>query len=142
MPVTGARKSVKIFGCVDVFSARFLYRQDSVFNASTYLLFLEQVARSYHGKKVFLIQDNASYHKDKQVWSWFADNKRWLQVHNLPPYSPELNAAEPLWHHTRKSGTHNRYFESIDDLRSSLTSVFKSIQQNPKQIQGYLAPFC
>jgi len=94
--VTGQRKSVKIFGCVDLFSARFHYGQDAVFNANTYLKFLETVAREYHGRRVYYIQDNASYHKDQEVWAWFGDNRRWLTVTNLPPYSPELNAQEPL----------------------------------------------
>jgi transposase len=142
IPVTGARKSIKIFGCVDVFSARFLYRRDTVFNATTYLCFLDQIARAYHGKKVCYVQDNASYHKDGQISAWFHDNRAWLEVRNLPPYSPEFNAAEPLWHHTRKTGTHNRYFSTQDELASTLTSVFRSIQRNPNQIRGYLAPFC
>jgi transposase len=132
---------VKIFGCVDVFSARFLYRRDEVFNAKTYLGFLDQVARRYHGQNVFYIQDNASYHKDREVWDWFNDNRRWLTVTNLPPYSPELNAAEPLWHHTRKTGTHNRCFNSPDEVFGVLTKVFRSIQKNPEQIKGYLRPF-
>lgn len=115
VPVTGARKSVKIFGCVDVFSARFHFHRDDVFNAGTYLVFLEQLAKRYHGQRVHYIQDNASYHKDKTVWSWFKDNRSWIEVYNLPPYSPEFNAQEPLWKHTRKSGTHNKYFETQDE---------------------------
>jgi hypothetical protein len=80
VPVTGQRKSVKIFGCVDVFSARFHYDRDEVFNAKTYLEFLETVARKYHGRRVYYIQDNASYHKDKDVWAWFGDNRKWLEA--------------------------------------------------------------
>ncbi len=48
VPVTGQRRSVKVFACVEIHSARFLYRRDSVFNAETYLDFLEQVARHYY----------------------------------------------------------------------------------------------
>jgi len=90
---------------------------------------------------VFLIQDNASYHKDKDIWNWFSDNRSWLTVNNLPPYSPEFNAAEPLWHHTRKQGTHNRYFATKDELGASLFSVFASMQKNPEQIRRHLNPF-
>jgi transposase len=142
IPVTGQRKSIKIFGCVDVFSARFLYRRDTVFNAQTYLGFLEQVARQTHGQKVFFVQDNASYHKDKDVWHWFRDHRKQIEVTQLPPYSPEFNAAEPLWKYTRKVGTHNRYFETETEIVDTLTRVFRSIQRNPDQIRGYLAPFC
>jgi len=133
---------VKVFGSVDVFSARFIYKMATVFNAKTYLEYLEQIARAYFPKKSFLIQDNASYHKHGDVWFWFKENRKWLTVYNLPPYCPELNATERLWHHTRVSGTHNRYFVTLDELRGTVTQVLRSVQRAPQQIRGYLQPFC
>lgn len=141
VPVTGQRKSIKIFGCVNVYTGKFIYKRDTVFNAETYLGFLEKIAKQYHRKKILYIQDNASYHKDGTVWEWFADHRRWIEVYNLPPYSPEFNAAEPLWKYTRKTGTHNRYFESEDEIMDTLEKVFRGIQRNPKNIMGYLKPF-
>ena len=118
-----------------------MYHRDTVFNAQTYLDFLEQVARHYYPRHVFWIQDNAAYHKDAEVWQWFCANRSWWHVANLLPYSPEYNAAEPLWHHTRISGTHHRYFDTAEDLNTTLTRVFRSMQRNPDQIRGYLQPF-
>jgi transposase len=139
--VTGARRSVKVFGSVEVRSAGFLYHRDEVFNARTYLVFLERLARAYYPRKVIQVQDNASYHKDKDVWAWFKENRRWWEVHNLPPYSPDLSAAEPVWKHTRLRGTHNRYFATEEEIVATLTSVFRSIQRSPEQIMGYMRPF-
>ena len=138
---TGGRKSVKIFGCIDVVNSKFYYRREDVFNAQTYLRFLEQIAKKYYPQKVFFIQDNASYHKKEEVWLWFKENRKWMEVFNLPPYSPEFNAVEPLWHHTRMKGTHNRYFESEEEIYDVLKKTFASMQQNPKQIQGYIDAF-
>jgi len=39
VPVTGQRKTVKIFGAIELWKARFHYRQETVFNASTYFAF-------------------------------------------------------------------------------------------------------
>ena len=97
IPVTGERKSVKILGAIELFQTRFHYRQDTVFNASTYLAFLEQLARCYRRQGAILIQDNASYHKGGDLWGWFGENRHWLEVLQLPPYSPELNPRERLW---------------------------------------------
>ena len=142
VPVTGERNSVKIFGCVDIYRPRFLYQRTTVFNADTYLAFLEErLARYYYPNRVYYIQDNASYHKDKDVWAWFKANRSWLEVYNLPPYSPEFNATERIWHHVRMEGTHNRYFCTKDELLNTLRSVFRSIQRRPDQIEGYLQPF-
>ena len=88
----GERKNVKILGAIELWRTRFHYREDSVFNADSYLSFLEQLARSYRRQGAMLIQDNASYHKDAEVWTWFKSNRRWLEVHQLPPYSPEIES--------------------------------------------------
>jgi transposase len=103
VPVTGQRKSVKILGAIELWKARFHYRPDTVFNACTYLAFLEQLARSYRRQGAILIQDNASYHTDSDVWAWFDANRHWLEVHPLPSYSPELNPTERLWRYTRQN---------------------------------------
>ena len=86
--------------------------------------------------------DNASYHKDAEVWAWFRSNRHWLEVHQLPPYSPELNPTERLWQHTRRTGTHNRYFASEADLLATLTRVFGEMQSHPVLIRSNLLPFC
>jgi transposase len=66
----------------------------------------------------------------------------WLEVHQLPPYSPELNPTERLWQHTRKTGTLNRFFAGADALLATLTRVFAEMQSHPQLISSYLAPFC
>ena len=142
VPVTGQRKSVKIFGAIELWKARFHYRQDIVFNASTYFAFLEQLARSYRRQGAVLIPDNATYHKDTGVWAWFDANRHWLEVHQLPPYSPELNPTERLWRYTRQTGTHNRYFPDETELTGTLRRVFGEMQTYPELIRPYLQFFC
>lgn len=99
------------------------------------------MAKKYYPHKVFYIQDNAPYHKERCVWDWFKENRKWLFVKNLPPYCPELNAAETIWHHTRMKGTHNHYFNTSEKIEETLIKVFSDIQKHPKQIAGYLKPF-
>ena len=135
---------MKILGAIELWRTRFDYRQDTVFNADTYLGFLEQLARRYRRQGAIMIQDNASYHKDAEVWSWFKSNRHWLEVHQLPAYSPELNPTERLWQYTRKNGTHNRYFTTVTELADTLWRVFGEMQMQsyPTLIRSYLLPFC
>ncbi len=143
VPVTGERKSVKVLGAVEIYTASFHYGIDEVFNASTYLAFLKSsIAPVYRDRGAILVQDNASYHKQADVWQWFRANRDWLEVHNLPSYSPEFNPTERLWQHTRKNGTHNRYFVTVMELLSTLKRVFSDMQTNPRTIRSYMAPFC
>jgi hypothetical protein len=96
---------VRLFGCVEVYSARFLFHYEPVFNAETYWHFLEQVAHVYYPRPVHYIHDRASYHRDAQVAAWFREQRRWWHTHILPKCSPEDNAAEPIWKHVRLHGT-------------------------------------
>lgn len=132
---------MKILGAVDLYRARFMYQRDKVFNAETYLSFLEHIARRYRRRGAILIQDNASYHKDADVWAWFKENRHWLEVHNLPPYSPEFNPTERLWQHTRRNGTHNRSFLDVDELFATLMRVFGDMQSKPQIVRPYLRSF-
>jgi putative transposase len=141
VPVTGERKSVKILGAIELYRSRFHYRQDSVFNAATYLAFLDQLKPHYRRRGALLIQDNATYHTDEDVCHWFYCNRHWLEVHQLPAYSPEFNPTERLWQHTRKNATHNRCFASVSELAATLVRIFGEMQSRPDSIRPYLFPF-
>ena len=54
VPVTGERKNVKILGAIELWRTRFHYRENRVFNAASYLTFLEQLARSYRRQGAIL----------------------------------------------------------------------------------------
>lgn len=116
---------------------------DEVFNSTTYMVFLETTVSKFFEKnrRIHYIQDGASYHKDGDIWYWFRENRKWIEVYNLPSYSPEFNATETLWKYTRKEGTHNVTFESKAEVVDCLTGVFRGIRKNPDSIAGYLKPF-
>jgi hypothetical protein len=52
----------------------------------------------------------------------------------------ELNPTERLRQHTRKSETHNRFFESLGALLATMMRVLAEMQSHPQQIYSYLAP--
>lgn len=60
-------------------------------NTETFQYFLDYFNRRLNGLFVFMIMDNASWHKTKKL--------RWGKIIPiyLPPYSPNLNAIEQLW---------------------------------------------
>lgn len=134
---------MKVFGCVDLHSAEFKFMIDEVFNHMTYMVFLETTVSKFfeNKRRIHYIQDGASYHKDGDVWYWFRENRKWIEVYNLPSYSPEFNAVETLWKFTRKEGTHNATFETKNEVIDCVTEVFAKIQSAPQSIAGYLKPF-
>jgi len=109
VPTRGERNTQKIFGAVRLDNAEFTYlHQEDYFQWETYLAFLEHVLLPTfyrRGHRIYLIQDNASYHKKQETYDWFAQHRRQLEVFQLPPYWPELNATERVWNYTRKHAT-------------------------------------
>lgn len=145
IPTRGERNTQKVLGAVALHSAKFVYRhQTDYFNHLTYRSFVEDVILpGYYrrGHRVYLIQDNASYHKHPEVWDFFKKERNKIEVFPLPKYSPELNAQEPVWKYTRGNATHNRFFEKPTDLCASLFSTFEDLQQHPEKLLGILRPF-
>jgi len=145
IPTRGERHTQKIFGAVRLDNARFIYlHQEDYFQWETYLVFLEQVVvpafyRRRH--RSYLIQDNASYHKKQETYTWFKANRRYVEVFQLPPYWPELNATERIWNYIRKHVTHNRFFERPQDLCNALFSRFDYVRHHPQEIEDLLSPF-
>jgi transposase len=145
IPTRGERNTQKIFGAVRLDNAQFTYlHQEDYFAWETYLAFVDQVLLPTfyrRGHRVYLIQDNASYHKKQETYDYFAQHRRHLEVFQLPPYWPELNAQERIWNYTRKHATHNRFFESPAELCGTLFRTFEKVRRHPKEIEGLLVPF-
>jgi len=145
IPTRGERHTQKILGAVALTGSRLVWRhQTEYFNTQTYGGFLEDVvlpAFYRRGRRVFLVHDNASYHKHPDLQAWYQTQSRRLEVCPLPKYSPEFNAMERIWQFTRKEATHNRYFATVQALCTSLFSTFADIQQWPDLIAGLLQPY-
>jgi transposase len=80
-------------------------------NSLITIKFLKRLLRIYQDKKIFLIWDNAGWHKSKEIRKFLAKiNKKHfcLELFNFPPYYPECNPQEHVWKALRQNITHNR----------------------------------
>lgn len=134
----GKRSPSYVFGAIAVSTLRFLYRFAESCNARVYLKFLEYIVSKFYPNKIFLIVDNARYHKEEQVNYWYQDNHKYIECWFLPPYSPEFNAMESIWRYIRRYGTHNRFFETKEHLKTALKNIFRKIQYHPNLIKNYI----
>lgn len=137
-------RSAKAFGAVNVTEAskpKWHFRFAEVFNAVTFLMFLRQLLRAYPRQKVFLIMDNARYHHAKVLQPWLQANAGRIQLHFLPPYSPDLNPVEDVWRVSKRKGTHNVHFPKLADLRAKLLRTFNRFQGNPAALRNTVQRF-
>jgi len=117
------RQKVNYFGALNLKTGRLLTQKSPTFNADTFENFLHYLLRRTRGQ-LLLILDNARWHRAQDLKPFFNKNQNRLVRVFLPPYSPELNPIERVWRITRRQVTHNRYFESVEDLEMALSSLF------------------
>jgi transposase len=135
----GLRKTAHVFGAVALHDASLTYQFAEVFNGTTFHAFLKRLVRRYSPRKLFLIIDNAPFHRlDEDGRAWLAENKDRLELHRLPPYSPEYMPQEGVWKATRKLATHNRFYRTIEERDAALRRTFKRFQRNRKLIEGHV----
>jgi transposase len=100
---------------------------------------LRHVGRVYPREKhprVVLVIDNAPWHRGKLIDDALRDNPH-LEFNRLPSYSPQLNPIERLWKKLRRRATHNRLFDTLADLKSSLRaslSYFQTVRHKVRSI--------
>jgi Transposase and inactivated derivatives len=116
------RKSVSLFGAVNVTDGRLVTRFEKQFDAMTFKDFLIQLLRHRKkGKRIVVMLDNARYHHAKILRDFLRKNRKVLRLEFLPAYSPELNPIERVWKLTRKICTHNIYFKKLEQVTVSVT---------------------
>ena len=62
----------------------------------------------------------------------------WLTVYRLPPYAPELNPAEAVWSHIKRSLA-NLAGHNIGQLTALVKSRLPRVQYRPGLLGGFLA---
>lgn len=71
------------------------------------------------GPKIIIVLDNASFHKNKDFMEKIALEMPNIVLEFLPPYSPDYNLIELVWH-SAKEYIANCLFESIEHLEALL----------------------
>jgi len=110
------RRSVALFGAVNVRDGRLVSLLTPIFDALSFEAFLRLLWRRRRpGRPMVVITDNVSYHHSEELEP-FLKSHRGLRLDFLPPYSPKLNPIERVWKLLRRLCTHNVYFETLEQL--------------------------
>lgn len=142
------RFKMSVFGALGI-NGQLILNQSEIFDAVTFQKFLEKIVieakvgvnNDHKKKKILVVLDNARYHHAKIIQPWLEEMKDVIELFFLPAYSPDLNAIEMLWKKTRRAVTHNRFFESLDNLKYDLKmywSQFKSTNQELKSLTAFI----
>lgn len=76
-------------------------------------------------KKIHIIWDNAGYHRSQAIRDFVETTN--IELHFLPPYSPNLNPIERLWKIMHENVTYNHYYPKFADFTEGILNFFKNI---------------
>lgn len=93
--LTGKRFSANVISAVGADGSLVFDIFEGTCDEVRFMDFLDKLLAHFDERKVFLIVDNAQFHKTKGVKLWLEDHPG-LELFYLPPYAPELNPDEYL----------------------------------------------
>ncbi len=110
-PETGHAEACTVFGC-----------RSSTLNTAIINVFLSQFAATLPADEhAVMVWDGAGFHRSGQL-AVPPD----ITLIQLPPYSPELNPIENLWHYLKSHFWSNRSYEGYDTLESAAMSAWRT----------------
>ena len=99
-------------------------------NTAVVNLFLEQFARELPaGVHAVLIWDGAGFHTGGDL---VVPSR--VSLIRLPPYSPELNPVENLWHYLRSHHWSNRMYEGYKELQKEAVRSLRAVCQDTDKL--------
>lgn len=121
--VTSARKRINLMATLNLETMHFTYKDYETINGVSAVDFLKKVDESYpDAKKIHLIWDQAGYHTCQEVAEYLATSR--IEVHFLPPRSPNLNSIERLWKIMHEHVSNNRVYMKFKDFKEALFRFF------------------
>ena len=121
---------------MDLIGKKLHFQEDPTLDAAAAIAFLKKIATAYPTKKkIHIFADNARYYKNKAVHSYLSDSK--IQLHFLPPYSPNLNPIERFWKWMKERVLYNAYYQEFDDFKKAIFGFLEIVSNlNPASTLG------
>jgi transposase len=135
---TATQTRVHIFGALSYPSNEITIIEDKTINSQSVISILEKLKFKHpYGTTINCILDNAKYQKSYIVKEYLIKNPN-INLHYLPPYSPNLNLIERVWKFMHKHVTNNCYYEHFDNFRYSILSFLNNIGDFKSELQSLL----
>ena len=118
-----SRTRMNLTGALDLENMNVQIRDYETINGENVIDFLKHVKGAYpKASKLHIVLDQAGYHKSFEVKEFALNNG--IDLHYLPPYSPNLNPIERLWKVMNEKARNNVVFHSATEFRERIGKFF------------------
>jgi transposase len=128
-------------GAISPRGASYYRLQESSYTGSA----VAQFSRDLLGltpQKLHIIWDGASIHLRSEVKDWLRPENQdgRVQLTLLPAYSPQLNAAEPVWAWLQGGELKNVCCQTLDELTQQVPQAFAKLTDQTEIIRHCFTP--
>lgn len=139
LKTNSGRQRLNLHGAINAESMDMTVIESATINRDSTTQLLEILDHKYfYAKEIVIILDNARYHYSKEVMALVEQSPR-LKLVFLPPYSPELNLIERVWHFFKKKVLYNKYYEDLGKFREASIEFFRNIAQHQDELASLLS---
>jgi transposase len=108
---------------------------DGAVNAPAFIRFLRRLVRDAR-RKVFLILDRLKAHRARLTRDWLDAHRSEIEVHYLPPYSPELNPDEGVNADLKQAVPRKAPARSKQQLKRAVLGHMRGLSKRPQRIRA------
>ena len=103
-------------------------------NSATSAAFLRQL-RARHPEPLTVIWDNSPAHRGDAIRAYLTTSGLRLRLVNLPSYSPDFNADEPIWGWVRQEATANVCLGTRAAVRERVGDFFTHLDHRRQEVK-------
>lgn len=133
---SGQRQSINAISALTASGAFWAATYSGKLNAESFVLFLRNFMKG-RKHKVMLVVDGHPAHKANLVKTYIAEMGGRLELHFLPPYAPDLNPDEFVWHHMKSNGGSKKPLKQNESLKERVEQDLVALHKN----KGLVASF-
>ncbi len=123
------RERQTTFGSIDITSGKLVVNFSERGNYQSFKKHLKKILWEFSSApKIIMIVDNVKYHHAMLLKAFLKEHEK-LELMYLPPYSPDLNLIERVWWYMRKTITHNRFMETLEEKKIKFWKMFSKFQK-------------
>lgn len=122
LQTTAKQQRLHFVGALNLNEMSVIVREYETIDADSMISFFQDLEQQGGVGRIHIILDNAAAHRNHKIAD-FLKNSR-IELHYLPPYSPNLNPIERLWKIFRETTLYNRFFGTCWDFFSTVREFF------------------
>jgi len=122
LPTTNKQSRLHFVGAIALKNMMVVSQEYKTIDAESVIDFFKNLEASCQASTIHIICDNGRSNKNKALQEYLKTSK--IEIHYLPPYSPNLNPIERLWKIMRERKTYNKYYESFAEFTEAIRKFF------------------